>query len=356
MVARVARDRQAPPLDRVGEDHAGPVADLVAGRVGGQHAGHVVPAEVTDQRDQFVVGDVGEHAVHAGRRPVGEPLPQFLRREAEQRLVVLVRHVVDPRPQRGTVRLGKLGLQVATVLDLDHVPARRLELALPVRDADAGDDAVEGLAVEVDHPHDVAEPVGGRVEDRFPDVPLVQFGVAEQRDEPGPGALTEMRVDVAPGHGGEQRRDRPEAHRPGREVDIVGVLGPRRVRLQAAAGAQRGQVLPVEVAEQVLDGMEHGRGVRLDADPVAGGQVGEPQGGHRGDQGGAGGLVAADLHPIPGTALVVGRVPRRWISSRTSRSTAVLAVTAVPGPAAPAPAAPAPAVSSAMLSPHGGRR
>ena len=54
--------------------------------------------------------------------------------------------------------------------------------------------------------------------------------------------------------------------------------------------------------------MEHRRGVRLDADPVTGLEVGEVQGGHRGDQGGAGGLVAADLDAVPGAPLVVGRV------------------------------------------------
>ena len=308
VVARVARDRQPPALHRVGEDHAGPVPDLIAGGVGGQHAGQVVPTQVGDQRGQLVVGHAGQGLVHAGRGAVVEPLPQLLTGQAEQRLVVLVGHVVDPGPQRAAVGLGELGLELAPVLGLGHVPAGRLELAPPVRGADAGHHPVQRLPVEVDHPHHVAQPVRGRVEDGFPDVALVQFGVAQQGDEPGPGPVAEVRVHVPAGHRGEQGRDRAETDRPGREVDFVRVLGPGRVGLQATAGAQRGQVLPVQVAQQVLDGVEHRGRVRLHADPVLGGQVGEVQRGHRGDQRGTGGLVAADLDPVPGGPLAVGRV------------------------------------------------
>jgi hypothetical protein len=122
----------------------------------------------------------------------------------------------------------------------------------------------------------------------------------------------------------EQRRGGAEPDRAGGEVNGIGILGAARVGLQTAERAQRRQVAAVQVAEQVLDGMEDRRGVRLDDDLVRGIQVREVQGGHDGDQAGAGGLVPADLDAVAGVAVVVGRVhdagrqPRtRWISSRT---------------------------------------
>ena len=121
---------------------------------------------------------------------------------------------------------------------------------------------------------------------------------------PGP----EMRVDVPAGGRREQRRRRAEPDRAGGEIDDVGVLGAARVGLQAAEGAQRRQVAPVEVAEQVLDGMEHGRRVRLDADLVRGVEVREVQRGHDGDQAGARCLVTADLDAVAGIAVMVGGV------------------------------------------------
>ena len=84
-----------------------------------------------------------------------------------------------------TARPGVRRLQPPAVLDLDDVPAGGLELPAPLVDPDAGHDPVQRLAVEVDQPHHVAEPGGGRVGDRLPDVPLVQLGVADERDEPG---------------------------------------------------------------------------------------------------------------------------------------------------------------------------
>ena len=198
--------------------------------------------------------------------------------------------------------------QPTAVLDLDDVPAGGLELPAPLVDPDAGHHPVQRLPVEVDEPHHVAEAGGRRVGDRLPDVALVQLGVADQRDEPGVRAgpkcaSTYRRVTAANSGAAAPRPDRA-----GGEVDLVRVLGPRRVRLQPAAGPQPRQVRPVQVAQQVLDRVEHRRGVRLDRHPVLGVQVGEPERGHRGDQGGAGRLVPADLHPVAGVPVVVGRV------------------------------------------------
>jgi hypothetical protein len=63
-----------------------------------------------------------------------------------------------------------------------------------------------------------------------------------------------------------------------------------------------------EIAEQVVDGVQHRGGVRLDRHPVAGCEVGEPQRRHHRHEGRAGRLVTADLDPVAGLPLPVGRV------------------------------------------------
>jgi hypothetical protein len=62
----------------------------------------------------------------------------------------------------------------------------------------------------------------------------------------------EVESQVAVGEGREHRGDRPEADRPGREVDRIRILRARRVRLEPAELAQTRQHRAVEVAEQVL--------------------------------------------------------------------------------------------------------
>lgn len=64
----------------------------------------------------------------------------------------------------------------------------------------------------------------------------------------------------------------------------------------------------VEVAEQVLDRMEHRGGVGLDAHSIVGLEVLEPQCGHRGDKAGTGRLMAPDLDAIGIGTLAVSTV------------------------------------------------
>ncbi len=193
------------------------------------------------------------------------------------------------------------------------MPAGRAELLLPLRDPDAGHHAVQRLPVDVDDPQHVAQAVGRRVGHRFPDVALVQLGVADQRDEPAARPRSEVRVDIPPCGGGKQRRGGAEADRPGREVHAVRVLGPAGVGLQAAERSQGRQVGPVQVAQQVLDGVVHRRGVRLHAHPVRGVQVGKVERRHHRDQTRARGLMPANLDPVARLPVVVRRVhdPRR---------------------------------------------
>ena len=213
-----------------------------------------------------------------------------LRVGAEQPLVLLVGHRVDPGAQRGA------GLQPRPVLDHHGVPAGGLEHRREPAGRDVRHDAVERLAVEVDDPHHLAEARDHRVRDRLPAGALVELGVADQRDLAAAAGDVEVAGDVAVRERAPDRRGGAEAHGAGGVVDRVGVLRPARVGLQAAVGAQRGQVAAVEPAEQVVDRVQDRARVRLDADPVRRLERREPQRGHQRHHAGAGGLVAADLH------------------------------------------------------------
>ena len=175
-----------------------------------------------------------------------------------------------------------------------------------------GHDPVEALAIEVDDHRHVAEVAEAVLEDRLPDVALVELGVADEGHEPAlrlaRDRLAEMEPQVAIGQRREHRGDRTEADRAGREVDRVGVLGPRRVRLQPAELAQPGEHRGVEVAEQVLERVVGRRGMRLDGDEVAGPQPAEVERGQDRDDRGARGLVATDLDPVVARPDVVGLV------------------------------------------------
>jgi hypothetical protein len=80
------------------------------------------------------------------------------------------------------------------------------------------------------------------------------------------------------------------------------------VGLDALERAELGEVLPGQVAEQVLDGVEGRRGVRLDGDAVAGLELAEVEGGEDRDHRGRGRLVAADLRVVKVGANVIGMV------------------------------------------------
>ena len=101
--------------------------------------GEVVAAEVGDQRGQLVVGDVGDAASRdLGRRAVQEPLAQRVGPVSPNSdwycslgiASIQARSALAARP-------GERRLQPAAVLDLDDVPAGRLELAAPLVDPDA---------------------------------------------------------------------------------------------------------------------------------------------------------------------------------------------------------------------------
>jgi hypothetical protein len=282
---------QPPALDRVGEDDGGAVAHGIRLPVAVEQRGEVVAAEVAEGGQQLGVAE----AAHVDL----EPLAQVGGVRPQQPLVLLVRHRVDARAQ------GRLRAQPGAVLDHHAMPAGRLEHVAQPAGGDVGHHAVERLAVEVDDPHDLAEPAHHRIGDRLPARALVELGVADQRDLAPADRHVEVPGDVAVGERAPDRRRRAQADGAGRVVDRIGVLGPRRVRLQPAELAQRREIAPVQPPEQVVDGVEDGRGVRLHADPVGRLEHAEPQRGHQRHHGGARRLVTADLdagavraHPV----------------------------------------------------------
>ena len=230
--------------------------------------------------------------------------------DAQEALVEVVGHVVDCAAEQLAVGLGEGGLQLAPVLGVDDLPAVRLEHLTPHLDPDAGDYPVEALAVQVDDPEDVPGVGEGRVGDGLPHDALVELGVAYEADEAavGPAVGVQVVAHVLLGQPGPVRRHRAEPYGARREVDAVGVLGAAGVGLEAVEGPEGLQVLGVQVAQQVLDGVVYGGRVGLDRDAVAGAHVLEEHVGHRGDDGGAGCLVAADLQAGRVGALVVGVV------------------------------------------------
>ena len=304
VVLRMALDGQRPTLDRVGEDHRGPV--LLDGAIGVDQPVQVVAAEVAERGPELVVGQI---AHQAGQAAVGvrEPLTQVGGLGAQEPLVLLVGHLVDATTQLGSAGPLEQGLEAASVLDRDALPAGGLEQSGQAPERDVGHHPVERLPVEVHHPQHLAQPGHARVRDRLPDRALVQLGVAQQRDlAPHRRRVEAVVLQVAAGDRAPDRSGRADPHRAGGVVHRVGVLGAAGIALQAAEGTQRLEVRALQVPQQVVDRVQHRRGVRLDRHAILGPQLGEPERGHEAHHRRAGGLVAAYLHAALALANAVG--------------------------------------------------
>ena len=100
MILRSARDLQAVPLDRVGEDHRRPVGILTLAAERPEDVREVVTAEIAYQPRR--VAD--EQRCQAGsfvlRQRIEERCPHLLVRGTIERLIGLIRHLVDLRPQQ----------------------------------------------------------------------------------------------------------------------------------------------------------------------------------------------------------------------------------------------------------------
>src|SRR5581483_5696057 len=99
----------------------------------------------------------------------------------DKRRVKRVRAVIDPLPEMLAVRLRERRLQELAVLQGHDAPADQLEHLADAAEQPVVDDAVEALAVVVDHPPEIAHVVLPAFEQRLEDIALVQLGIADER-------------------------------------------------------------------------------------------------------------------------------------------------------------------------------
>ena len=121
------------------------------------------------------------------------------------------------------------------ILERHDVPAHRPEGALDPEKEPVLDDAVEALAIVVDDPPDIPDVVLPAFQEGLENVALVELGIAGQGDHPAAGpspGRSCFEPDIVLDQGGEQGDGHPQADRARREVDIVAVLGPRRIGLR----------------------------------------------------------------------------------------------------------------------------
>ena len=234
----------------------------------------------------------------------------------DQGRVQRVGAVVDPLAQGIAARRRERALQPAAVLEGDDLPPGGAKDVVDAREQVVGDDAIEALPVVVDHPPQVADVVLPPLEQRLEHVAFVELGIAHQGDH-APGRLVvgdhRLEAEVVLGERREGGDADPEPDRSGREVDVVGVLRARGVRLRATEGAKALEIVAALAPQQVLDGVVAGACVRLDGDPVARRQDVEVQRRHQRHYRRARGLMAADFEAVAVGPDVVGVVdhPRR---------------------------------------------
>ncbi len=143
------------------------------------------------------------------------------------------------------------------------------------------------------------------------DVALVELGVAGEGDHPArrlAGRRQLLQPQIVLGDRAEQGHADAEPDRPGRKIDGIAVLGPRRVGLGTAIGSEMLQLLAGLMPEQVLDRVKDRRGVRLDRDPVLRAQHVEIECRHQGRDRGARRLMPADLEPVAARPQMIGVV------------------------------------------------
>jgi hypothetical protein len=239
-----------------------------------------VPPQVGEQRGDLRVAQPLEARGRLRRRAVAEGLPGGRRRQPEKGVVLEVLHRLEPAAEPGTAGLGEHALEPPAEAKRHDVPAEGVEEAPELLAPVIAHDAVQALAVQVDD-DDVAGEVGHRLlGPGLPHAPLVQLGVADERDVPralGRAWLAWIRhprppepvVEVSVHQRREGGRHRTQAHRAHREVEPVGVLRSARVGLEATERPVRAKTLGRQEPPQDLDRVENRRRGGLDRDAIA---------------------------------------------------------------------------------------
>ncbi len=131
----MARHRQAPSLDRVSEDNARSIYLFVAGDESVGKRFEIMATEVFDQVGHLVVVHAGEELMHRLGGVFQEALSNLRGIKSEERLILLVRHFIDPQPQSIATGRREGASQFLAVLQFDDVPAGRLEVSGPLLEA-----------------------------------------------------------------------------------------------------------------------------------------------------------------------------------------------------------------------------
>ena len=103
------------------------------------------------------------------------------------------------------------------------------------------------MAVIIDDPPQISDLLLPTFEQRFEHIAFVQFGVAHQRHHAALAHAVRhaaMGVGVVLDEGGEKRGRDTKADRAGGEIDIVRILGPRRIGLHTAKSTEILHLLP----------------------------------------------------------------------------------------------------------------
>ena len=295
--------RQPPRLDRVGEDHrraVGRPRRPARTRRAGSRRSWPPRSRIAPQQLGVVEVARSTRADVAPRRGRCPAAARAARRPVERSSRWYSSLVISSirRAQRLAARAREQLAQPAPVLDRDRLPAGGLEHRREPAGGDVRHDPVERLAVQVDDPEHLAEARHDRVDERLPARALVELGVAERaRSGVRPAAPRNGRRRSgarARSRSAPSRRSRPtrSRSRPGPDPSAGSDSSAGRRTARSVVRYSR-----VEPAEEVLDRVQHRRGVRLDRDPVGRAQVLEPQRGHDRHHRRRRRLVAADLHP-----------------------------------------------------------
>ncbi|TPW08102.1 MAG: hypothetical protein FD124_633 [Alphaproteobacteria bacterium] len=309
MIVLVALEGQAPALHRVGEHE-----DRRLGRCCAiERLDHRFKAMPPERGHQFC-----EPLVVIGRE-------QFLRRAFQvaietfaprcaafkaQRGVEIVRARIDPFAKLSAARRLERIAQAPAVFQRFHTPARCGEDIVETVEHPVRRHRVEGLAVVVDDPPDVAQVVLARLDQRFIDIAFVQFRVAHRRDETAHalGRNLAARGEVVLHEAAERRHRDAQAHGARGIIHVVLVLRTRRIRLCAAERAEPLELFASLSAQHVLDRVKQRARVRLHRDAVLRAQRMEEQRRHDRGHRRARRLVAAHFQAVAAFAEVIGVV------------------------------------------------
>src|SRR5262249_13015637 len=150
------------------------------------------------------------------------------------------------------------GLLQRAVFEDHDVPAEIAEEILVALPQPFAHYRIEALPVVVDDPPAIADPLLPALEQRFEYIAFVELGVAQKRDHSAfrPFEAPTVGAHIVLDERGEQRLRHAEPYRAGREIDVVRVLGARRVGLRALIAAEVFELFAGLTSQQILDSVK----------------------------------------------------------------------------------------------------